>query len=78
MARGHGRPNNRKRNKMIPMIALTQVTQEAANSFGVLFAIACGCLALIGLLFAVIWSVFPLIVWAKMNEQIKLLKQMAK
>ena len=64
---------------MITMIAVT--TQQAGNAaatFGTLYAVACLLIGLFGLMFAVLWFVFPLIVWTKLNEQIKLLKQMAK
>jgi uncharacterized Tic20 family protein len=58
---------------MIPMIA---ITQQAANTFGTLYVVACLLAALLGLMFAILWFVFPLIVWTKMNEQIKLLTKM--
>ena len=63
---------------MITMIAVTQQATDAAATFGTLFAVACLLAGLLGLMFVVLWFVFPLIVWSKMNEQIKLLKQMAK
>ena len=62
---------------MITVIAVTQAA-DAATGLGAFFGIAV--LAAIGFsaMLIVVWTIFPLIVWAKMNEQIKLLKQMAK
>ncbi|MGB9473541.1 MAG: hypothetical protein WCE87_00550 [Candidatus Udaeobacter sp.] len=59
------------------MIAVTQAA-DAATGAGTFFGIAM--LAAIGFsaMLIVVWTIFPLIVWAKMNEQIKLLKQMTK
>jgi uncharacterized membrane protein YciS (DUF1049 family) len=62
---------------MITMIAVTQQADAYAGA-GAFFAIACLLAIGFSAMLIVVWTIFPLIVWAKMNEQIKLLKQMAE
>jgi hypothetical protein len=60
------------------MTTLLATVTAGQNTSTTTYVVLCVIEFLIVMVFAGLWFVFPLVVWMKLNEQIKLLKQMAK